>query len=50
MYSLKMSFSDTNPEKIIINDFSANVKEGQKIAIALQGRKNNDDQTAHALL
>ena len=41
-----------NPEQIIINDFSASVKPGQKIAIARtnRSRKNDDGKTAYAFL
>ena len=41
-----------NPEQIIINDFSAKVKPGQKTAIRRpdRSRKDDDGQTADALL
>ena len=41
-----------NPDHIIINDFSAKIKEGQKIADRRtdRSRKDNHDQTADAFL
>ena len=41
-----------NADKIIVNDFSAKIKEGQKIAMMWtdRSRKDDDDQTADAFL
>ena len=41
-----------NPDKIIIHDFSADIKDGQKIAIVgpYRSRKNNNGKTSHAFL